>query len=394
MLLKTSMEPATIAKKISPSLTLAIDSKAKALKAEGKDICGFGAGEPDFDTPDHIKLAAAQSLAEGFTKYTPSSGIPELRQAIAEKFKSENGVDYKPHQVIVSCGAKHSCYNAILATCNPGDEVIIPAPYWVSYPEMVKLAGAEPYIVQTSAENGYKLTADELREAISPSTKMVILNSPGNPTGSVYTENELAALVEVALDDDLFILSDEIYEKIVYDDAKHFSIASMSKQVFEHTITVNGFSKAYSMTGWRLGYLAAPDPIAKAIDSIQSHSTSNPTSFAQKGAVAALKESQDCVSEMVKQFAQRRQLMYDGLTSIPGVKCVKPMGAFYMLPDISEFRMNSSVFCEKLLEQALVAAVPGVAFGDDRVMRLSYACSTENIEKGISRIRDFCASLK
>jgi aspartate aminotransferase len=388
------MEPATIVKKITPSPTLAIDSKAKALKAEGKDICSFAAGEPDMDTPDHIKLAAAQSLAEGFTKYTPSSGIPELRQAIAEKLKVENGVDYKPNQVIVSCGAKHSCYNAILATINPGDEVIIPAPYWVSYPEMVKMVGGEPYIIQTKAENNYKLTPEELQSAISPSSRMVVLNSPANPTGSVYTENELAALVEVALEDDLFILSDEIYEKIIYDGAKHFSIASMSKKVFEHTITVNGFSKAYSMTGWRLGYLAAPEPIARAVESIQSHSTSNPTSFAQKGAVAALRESQDCVAEMVKVFAQRRQLMYDGLTSIAGIKCVKPMGAFYMLPDVSSFGLSSAQFCEQLLEHALVAAIPGNAFGEDGTIRLSYACSNENIEKGISRIRDFCARLK
>ncbi len=388
------MEPANIARKISPSLTLAIDSKAKALKAEGKDICGFGAGEPDIDTPDHIKLAAAQALAEGFTKYTPSSGIPELRQAIAEKLKSDNNLDYKPNQVIVSCGAKHSCYNAILATCNPGDEVIIPAPYWVSYTEMVKLAGAEPYIVKTKAENGYKMTPEELQASISPSSKMVILNTPGNPTGSVYTENELAALVEIALEDDLFILSDEIYEKIIYDGAKHFSIASMSKQVYDHTITVNGFSKSYSMTGWRLGYLAAPESIARAVDSIQSHSTSNPTSFAQKGAVAALRDSQDCVTDMLKSFEKRRNIMYEGLTSTAGVTCVKPMGAFYMLPDISSFGMTSSQFCETLLEQALVAAVPGIAFGDDRTIRFSYACSNENIEKGISRFKDFCARLK
>ena len=388
------MEAALIAKKISPSLTLAIDSRAKALKSEGKDICGFGAGEPDFDTPDHIKLAAAQALAEGFTKYTPSSGIPELRQAIAEKLRAENGLDYKPSQVIVSCGAKHSCYNALLATCNPGDEVIVPAPYWVSYPEMVRLVGAEPYIVQTTAANGYKLTPDELQSAISPSTKMVILNSPCNPTGSVYTENELAALVEVALEDELFILSDEIYEKIVYDGARHFSIASMSKHVFEHTITVNGFSKAYSMTGWRLGYLAAPEAIARAVDSIQSHATSNPTSFAQKGAVAALRESQDWVADMVKTFSERRAAMYQGLSSIEGVGCIKPSGAFYMLPDISSFGMTSGQFCEALLDQAFVAAVPGSAFGEDRTIRLSYACSNETIEKGISRLKDFCARIK
>ncbi|NUN94260.1 MAG: pyridoxal phosphate-dependent aminotransferase [Verrucomicrobiae bacterium] len=388
------MEPANIANRITPSLTLAIDSKAKALKAEGKDICGFGAGEPDFDTPDHIKLAAAQALAEGFTKYTPSSGIPELRQAIAEKLKNENGVDYKPGQVIVSCGGKHSCYNAILATCNPGDEVIIPAPYWVSYPEMVKMVGAEPYIVPTKAENGYKLTPEELQNAISPSSKLLILNSPNNPTGSVYSENEIAALAEIAIEDDLFILSDEIYEKIVYDGARHFSPASISKQVYDRTITVNGLSKSYAMTGWRLGYLAAPEPIAKAIDSIQSHATSNPTSFAQKGAVAALKESQECVKEMVRAFAERRDFIFDGLTSIAGIRCLKPMGAFYILADISSFGMTSSQFCESLLDQALVAAVPGIAFGDDRVIRLSYACGKENIEKGLSRIQDFCARLR
>lgn len=388
------MEPANIANRITPSLTLAIDSKAKALKAEGKDICGFGAGEPDFDTPDHIKLAAAQALAEGFTKYTPSSGIPELRQAIAEKLRNENGVDYKPGQVIVSCGGKHSCYNAILATCNPGDEVIIPAPYWVSYPEMVKMVGAEPYIVPTKAENGYKLTPEELQNAISPSSKLLILNSPNNPTGSVYSENEIAALAEIAIEDDLFILSDEIYEKIVYDGARHFSPASISKQVYDRTITVNGLSKSYAMTGWRLGYLAAPEPIAKAIDSIQSHATSNPTSFAQKGAVAALKESQECVKEMVRAFAERRDFIFDGLTSIAGIRCLKPMGAFYILADISSFGMTSSQFCESLLDQALVAAVPGIAFGDDRVIRLSYACGKENIEKGLSRIQDFCARLR
>lgn len=388
------MEPANIAKKITPSLTLAIDGKAKALKAEGKDICSFGAGEPDFDTPDHIKLAAAQALAEGFTKYTPSAGIPELRQAIAEKLKTENGIDYKPHQIVVSCGAKHACFNTILATCNAGDEVIIPAPYWLSYAEMVKACGAEPYVVQTDAANGYKLTAKQLAEAISPSSKLLILNSPNNPTGAVYTENELAALVEIAIEDDLYILSDEIYEKLIYDGAKHFSIASISKQVYEHTITVNGFSKAYAMTGWRLGYSAAPEPVAKVIDSVQSHCTSNTTSFAQKGAVAALRESQDCVAEMVKEFAARRELLHEGLSSIEGFVCPKPQGAFYMLPNIASFGMTSTQFCEALLEQAMVAAVPGIAFGNDQTIRFSYACSRENIEKGISRIKDFCARIR
>ena len=284
-----AMEISTRAAQLTPSLTLSIDSKAKAMKAEGIDICGFGAGEPDFDTPEHIKAAAIAALEQGFTKYTPSSGLPELRQAIADKLAADNGLEYRPSQIIVSNGAKHSCYNAILATCEPGDEVIIPAPYWVSYPDMVKLAGAEPVIVQTNERNGWKMTAEEFENAMTPRTKMVIMNSPGNPTGSVYTREELEAIVEVAAEEDIYIFSDEIYEKLVYDDAKHVSIASLSKQAYDLTITVNGFSKSYAMTGWRLGYMAAPEAIAKAVDSIQSHSTSNPCSFAQKGAVAALK---------------------------------------------------------------------------------------------------------
>ena len=282
-------ERATI---LTPSLTLSIDSKAKAMKAEGIDVCGFGAGEPDFDTPEHIKAAAMAALEGGFTKYTPSSGTPELRQAISDKFKNDNGLDYKQSQIVVSNGAKHSCYNAILATCQPGDEVIIPAPYWLSYPEMVRLAGAEPVFVQTKEENGWKMTAEEFQDAMTPRTKLVIINSPGNPTGSVYTREELEAIVEVATDEEILILSDEIYEKLTYEDTKHVSVASLSQDAYNLTITINGFSKAYAMTGWRLGYLGAPEPIAKAIDAIQSHSTSNPCSFAQTGALAALKGDQ------------------------------------------------------------------------------------------------------
>jgi aspartate aminotransferase len=379
---------------ITPSLTLAIDAKAKKMKADGIDVCGFGAGEPDFDTPQYIKDAAAKALADGFTKYTPSSGIPELRAAIAEKLKNDNGLDYEPSQIIVNCGAKHSCYNAILATCQAGDEVIIPAPYWLSYPEMVKLADATPVIVQTSEANGFKITPDEFREAMTPATKLIIINSPGNPTGSVYTREELQALSEVALEEEILILSDEIYEKIRYDNTQHVSFASLSKEIYDLTITVNGFSKTYAMTGWRLGYIAAPEPIAAAIDSIQSHSTSNPTSFAQKGALAGLKGEQSFIDDMVKAFAERRAYMYDKLTSIPGVTCVKPMGAFYMLPNISSFGLNSTNFCTKLLEQQKVAVVPGVAFGSDTHIRLSYACSMENIQKGMDGIAAFCASLK
>ncbi|MEI6083451.1 MAG: pyridoxal phosphate-dependent aminotransferase [Verrucomicrobiota bacterium] len=378
---------------LTPSLTLAIDAKAKKLKADGVDVCGFGAGEPDFDTPQYIKDAAIAALNAGFTKYTPSSGIPELRAAIAEKLKTDNGLDYKPSQVIVNCGAKHSCFNVILATCNPGDEVIIPAPFWLSYPEMVKLAGGTPVIVPTQEANGFKLTPDEFRDAMTPATKLIIINSPGNPTGSVYSAEELKALAEVALEEDILMLSDEIYEKITYDGTAFTSLASLGKEIYDSTITVNGFSKAYSMTGWRLGYIAAPDPIAAAIDSIQSHSTSNPTSFAQKGALAGLKGDQSFIGEMVKAFSDRRAYMHDRLTKIPGITCVKPMGAFYMLPNIGSFGLGSESFCTKLLEDQKVACVPGIAFGSDAHMRLSYASSMENITKGLDRIEAFCASL-
>jgi aspartate aminotransferase len=378
---------------ITPSLTLAIDSKAKAMRAEGIDVCGFGTGEPDFDTPEHIKEAAIKALQEGFTKYTPSAGLPELRTAISEKFSKDNDIDYKPNQVIVSNGAKQSCFNAILACCEPGDEVIIPAPYWLSYPDMVRLVGAEPVIVQTKASNAYKMTAEEFENAMTPRTKMVIINSPGNPTGSVYTREELEALVEVALTEDIFILSDEIYEKLIYDDASHVSVASLSKEAYDLTITVNGFSKAYAMTGWRLGYLGAPEAIAKVIDSLQSHSTSGPNSFAQKGAVAALKGSQQCVTDMRDEFNVRREYMYERLAAIPNVSTVKPLGAFYMLADISKFGLSSTNFADRLLSKAEVAVVPGVAFGDDKTVRLSYATDLETIKTGLDRIEQFCRTI-
>jgi len=260
------MEISERAVQLTPSLTLSIDSKAKAMKAEGIDVCGFGAGEPDFDTPDHIKQAAIEALQAGFTKYTPSAGIPELRAAIAEKLANDNGLTYRAGQIVVSNGAKHSCYNAILATCQPGDEVVIPAPYWVSYPDMVRLAGAEPVIVPTMERNHWKMRPEDFENAMTPRTKMLILNSPGNPTGAVYTREELEAIVEIASGEDIYILSDEIYEKLVYDDAKHVSIASLSKESYDSTITINGFSKAYAMTGWRLGYLPAPEAAANAVD--------------------------------------------------------------------------------------------------------------------------------
>lgn len=387
------MELASRVKELTPSLTLAIDSKAKALKAEGVDVCGFGAGEPDMDTPEHIKAACIEALQGGFTKYTPSAGIPELRQAISEKFKKENNLEYKPSQVIVSNGAKQSCFNAVAAVCDPGDEVIIPAPYWLSYPEMVRLAGAEPVIVETREENAWKLTAEEFENAMTPRTKMVIINSPGNPTGSVYTKEELRALSEVAAEEDIFILSDEIYEKLVYDEAQHVSIASLTPEAYDLTITINGFSKAYAMTGWRLGYLGAPEHIARAIDSMQSHSTSNPCSFAQRGALAALTGDQQCVADMRDEFDIRRQYMFDRLSSIPNLSAVKPLGAFYVLANIGKFGLKSQNFADRLLSKANVAVVPGVAFGDDRTIRFSYATSLDVIKKGLDRFEEFCKTL-
>src|SRR5256714_6001411 len=320
---------------LSPSLTLAIDSKAKQMKAEGQDVVGFGAGEPDFDTPRHIKDAAIKALNEGFTKYTPSSGIPELRQAIADKFKRDNGLTYKPSQVIVSSGGKHSCYNVILATCEEGDEVIIPSPYWLSYPEMVKLAAAKPVILETTDKTEFKVTPEQLRAAITLRTRLFILNSPNNPTGSLYTREEIKALGDICVEKGVLIMSDEIYEKLVYDGAEHVSVASLSPAHLEHTVIVHGFAKAYSMTGWRLGYLAAPEPIAKAIDAIQSHSTRNPCSFAQKGGLAAIKGDQQAVGDMRDEFDMRRQYMCNRLGGISGVSLVKPQGAFYVLVNIA-----------------------------------------------------------
>jgi len=387
------MEISERAAQLTPSLTLSIDSKAKAMKAEGIDVCGFGAGEPDFDTPEHIKTAAIAALQAGFTKYTPSAGIPELRQAIAEKLAADNGLTYRPGQVIVSNGAKHSCYNAILATCQPGDEVIIPAPYWVSYPDMVRLVGAEPVIVPTMERNNWKMRAEDFENAMTPRTKMLIMNSPCNPTGSVYTQEELEAIVEVARGEDIYILSDEIYEKLVYDDAKHLSIASLSKEAYDLTITVNGFSKSYAMTGWRLGYLAAPEAVAKAVDSIQSHTTANPSSFSQRGALAALKGDQQSVADMREEFDMRRNYMLDRLSKIPNVTAVKPQGAFYVLVNVSQLGLTSQNFADRLLSKSNVAVVPGAAFGDDRTIRLSYATSIDIIKKGLDRFQDFCRTL-
>ena len=386
---KISKRAATLA----PSLTLAIDSKAKQMKAEGLDVVGFGAGEPDFDTPQHIKDAASKALAAGFTKYTPAAGIPELRQAIADKHKRENGLTYKPSQVIVSCGGKHSCYNAILSTCEEGDEVLIPSPYWLSYPEMVKLAGARPVILETSDATEFKLTPEALRKAINLKTRLLILNSPSNPTGSVYAPDEIKALGDLCIEHGVLIMSDEIYEHLLYDGAVHQSVASFSPSHQEHTILVHGFAKAWSMTGWRLGWCAAPEPIAKAMEAIQSHSTSNPTSFAQKGAVAALTGPQDHLPVWLAEFNRRRTFAWKRLSAIPGVSCVNAKGAFYLFPNISGTGLKSSEFCARFLESEKVAAVPGIAFGADDYIRISYATSMQNLEKGLERIERFCRGL-
>jgi aspartate aminotransferase len=378
---------------LTPSLTLAIDAKAKQMKAGGIDVVGFGAGEPDFATPQHITEAAIKALRDGFTKYTPSSGIPELRQAAADKFKRDNGLTYKPSQIIISCGGKHSCCNVILALCNPGDEVIIPAPYWLSYPEMVRLAEGTPVILPTSDRTEFKITPAQLRAAITPRSRLFILNSPSNPTGCLYTREEIQALGDVCLEHGLLIMSDEIYEKLVYDGAEHVSVAGFSERHYEQTILVHGLAKAYSMTGWRIGITAAPEPIAKAIDAIQSHSTSNPTSFAQKGAVAALNGPQDHLPVWLAEFSRRRAFAWKKLNSIPGISCVNAKGAFYLFPNISGLKLKSMDFCARLLEQEKVAAVPGIAFGADDYIRISYATSMENLEKGLARLENFARSL-
>ncbi len=376
---------------LSPSMTLSITSQAKALKKQGVDVLSFGAGEPDFNTPSFIVEAAVKALHEGQTRYTESAGLLELREAIAAKFLVDNGLQYSPSQISVNCGAKHSCYNAILACVNPGEEVVIPAPYWTSYPEMVKLAGGVPVIVDTKAENGWKMTPEEFENSISPLTKMVIINSPGNPTGSVYTKEELEAIAEIAVGEGIVILSDEIYEKLVYGESKHISIASLSKEVYDQTITINGFSKAYAMTGWRLGYTAAPKAIADAIDNLQSHTTSNPTTFAQYGAIAALQADQQVVSDMRDEFDVRRQYMLSRLSAIKNVGVVEPHGAFYFLVNIDPIGIKSVNFCEKLLSKAKVAAVPGVAFGAEGTIRFSYATGLDVINAGMDRFEEFCA---
>jgi len=387
---------------ISPSITLAISAKAKQMKADGLDVIGLGAGEPDFDTPVHIKEAAKAAIDSGFTKYTPASGTKELKEAICAKFKKDNGLDYKINEILVSCGAKHSLYNAIVALAQEGDEVIILAPFWVSYPEMVKAAGAKAVVINTTQEDSFKITPGQLEEAITDKTKILILNSPSNPTGSAYTKDELKEIADIVVKNKIFCITDEIYEKIVYDGATHTSIASFGQEIKDLSIVINGVSKVYSMTGWRIGYAAAEASIIKAMSNLQSHSTSNPTSIAQKAALAALEGDQACVEEMVSAFAKRREYMVKTLNDMDGISCRNPEGAFYVFPSIEnilnkkykgEVLGDSLNFCKILLDEANVAAVPGIAFGKEGCVRLSYATSMENIEKSLERIKDFINSL-
>jgi aspartate aminotransferase len=387
------MKLAARVSQITPSITLAISAKAKAMKAEGIDVCSFSAGEPDFDTPQHIKEAAKLALDQGKTRYGAAAGEPKLREAIAKKLYRDNHLNYQAENIIVTNGGKHSLFNLMLALIEAGDELIIPAPYWLSYPEMVKIAGGTPVIVNTSEETEYKITPAQLRQAITPQTKLFVLNSPSNPTGTVYTPDEIKALAEIIVERDIMVVSDEIYEKILYEGAEHLSIGAVGEEIFKRTIISNGFAKAYSMTGWRVGYLAAPVELIKATSKIQGHSTSNVCTFAQYGAIAALESSQACVEEMGVAFAKRREVMYERLNAIPNLSCPKPYGAFYLFVDISKTGMTSLAFCEALLETQQIATIPGVAFGADQCIRLSYATDMNTIEKGIDRLDKFVRSL-
>ncbi len=383
---------------VTPSPTLAISSQAKAMKAKGIDVVSFGAGEPDFDTPDHIKQAAIDALNAGFTKYPlPVAGIPELREAVVTKLQRDNDLEYSPADVSVAIGGKNALYTLMQAMINPGDEVIIPAPYWVSYTEMVKLAGGSTAIVDAPEENGFKLTPAQLDAAINTNTKLFVLNSPSNPTGSVYTPGELEGIAKVLVKHGVPVVSDEIYEQLVYDDVEQRSIASFGPEIKDLTIVCNGLSKAYSMTGWRVGYLAGPSDIIGAVNKLQSHSTSGPTSFAQKGAAVALTASQEPVAVMRTEFDKRRKIIVDRLNALPGVHCLTPKGAFYAFPNIAELigteiagkRIGGSLdLSDVFLSEAHVATVPGIAFGSDHHIRLSYATSVELIEKGIGRLAE------
>jgi len=388
--------------KIKPSETLAITAKANALRAEGRDVIGFGAGEPDFDTPENIKAAAIRAIEAGFTKYTPVGGTDELKDAIIAKLKRDNALEYKRSQIVVSCGAKHTLYNLAQALFEPGDEVIIPAPYWVSYPDIVVLAGGTPVIVDTLEKDGFKMKPEQLQAAITERTKAVVINSPSNPTGAAYSPEELKALAAVLLDKEIFVICDDIYEKIIYANFPFENIATAEPRIKDRTIVVNGVSKAYAMTGWRIGYAAGPEQLIAAIIKIQSQNTSNPASISQKAAVEALKGDQEVVGKMVAEFRQRRDAIVKLLNEIDGVKCLSPEGAFYVFPNVSgiygrSFQgkkiTDSTELINYLLDEANVATVPGAAFGNDNHIRLSYATSLKNIEEGLKRIKIAIAKL-
>jgi len=385
------------AKSLKPSPTLAINAKAKSMQAQGIKVISFGAGEPDFDTPENIKRAAVRAIEEGFTKYTAVGGIDELKDAIIQKFKRDNHLTYKRSEILVSCGGKHSFYNLAQAIFDQGDEVIIPAPYWVSYPPMVALAGASPIIVDTKEEDDFKITPESLKKTVTQKTKALIINSPSNPTGSAYTKKELEKIAEIAISNNFFIISDEIYEKIVYDGFEFVSIASLNEAIKKRTIVVHGVAKTYAMTGWRIGYTAGPEEIISAMSNIQSQSTSNPTSISQKASVEALIGPQDEVRKMVSAFAQRRNYTVDRLNKIQGVSCYKPVGAFYAFPNFSSYYgksyqgkkiFNSTNLADFFLDVARVAVVPGVEFGVDPFERLSFATSMENIREGMDRVEE------
>jgi len=391
------------AKSLKPSPTLAINAKAKSMQAQGIQVISFGAGEPDFDTPENIKQAAKKALDEGFTKYTPVGGIDELKDAIIKKFQRDSGLSYKRSEIIVSCGGKHSFYNLAQAIFDQGDEVIIPAPYWVSYPPMVALAGGTPVIVETKEKNEFKITPEDLKKAITSKTKALIVNSPSNPTGSAYTKKELEKIAEIAISKNFFVISDEIYEKIVYDGFQFISIASLSDEMKKKTVIVHGVAKTYAMTGWRIGYTAGSEEIISAMNNIQSQSTSNPTSIAQKASVEALAGPQDEVGKMVSAFVQRRDYIVDRLNKMPGVSCYKPAGAFYVFPNFSSYYgksyqdkkiENSTHLADFFLDVARVAVVPGVEFGADPFERLSYATSMEDIKEGLRRIEEALKKLR
>ncbi len=384
-------------KSISPSPTLAIDAKFKEMKANGEDVVGFGCGEPDFDTPQHIKNAAIEAINNGMTKYTPAAGTLELRKAVAKKFKDENGLDYAPTDIVISNGAKHSLVNAFMAILNPGDEVIVPAPFWVSYPEMIKIADGTPVVIYTTEENSFKASVEDFKKALTPKTKAIVLNSPSNPTGMVYTEEELKEIADFAVENNLYVISDEIYEHLIYE-GNHVSIASFNEKIKDLTIVINGVSKTYAMTGWRIGFAAANPQIAKIMANVQSHASSNPNSIAQAATVAALQGGREEIDMMISHFKQRRDYMVDAINSIDGVSCKKPNGAFYIMMSIKELIgktyygktiNNSDDFAEIFLETAKVAVVPGSGFGADEYVRWSYATSMENIVEGLERLKNF-----